>query len=99
MEEFRSLTMACNNSVLDAFSYIESLLSLFNRDTGIVGKVVSGLVETLEDEKKKAELLRAWNDHKAKVSYIGLFNLCITITFENLFYYNFCYRKLPIFLL
>jgi hypothetical protein len=68
MEEFKSLTMAYNNSVLDAFSYILSLLPLFNQNADTIRKVVNSLVETLEDEKKKTELLGAWHDHKAKVS-------------------------------
>ena len=68
MEEFRSLTIAYNCSILDAFSYIESLLPLFHKNKDTVGKVVSGLEKTLDNEKKKTELLSAWHDHKVKVS-------------------------------
>ncbi|RIA92444.1 hypothetical protein C1645_68273 [Glomus cerebriforme] len=65
MEDFKSFTTAYNNSILDASSYIEELSLLFNKKKDI-GKVVSGLVEILEGEKKKTDLLRAWHDHKAK---------------------------------
>ena len=57
------------DSFHDVLSYIESLLSLFNKNTDVIGKVVSGLVETLEDDNKKTELLTTWNDHKAKVNF------------------------------
>lgn len=67
MDEFNSITeLYSDSSFLSAHSYVESLLELFNRKED-VGKVVNGMVEVLEDEKKKQELLRAWNDHKAKV--------------------------------
>ncbi|CAG8437234.1 9264_t:CDS:2 [Funneliformis mosseae] len=66
MDEFKSLTAAYNNSTFDASSYIEFLLPLFNKNTGTVGKVVNGLVEIIEEEKKRTELLRALQDHKAK---------------------------------
>ncbi|PKK68436.1 hypothetical protein RhiirC2_713380 [Rhizophagus irregularis] len=66
MDEFNSITeLYSDSSFLSAHSYVESLLELFNRKED-VGKVVNGMVEVLEDEKKKQELLRAWNDHKAK---------------------------------
>ena len=69
MDQFKSSTTAYIDSSLDALSYFESLLSLFNKNTGTIGKVVSGLVEILEDENKKIELLRTWNDHKVKVNF------------------------------
>jgi len=53
------------------------LLPLFNKNANTVGKVVSGLVEILDDEKKKTELLRALQDRKAKVSICELRNLLI----------------------
>jgi hypothetical protein len=67
MDEFNSITELYSESTfLNANSYVGSLLDLFNKND-VVGKVVNGLVEILEDDKKKQELLRAWSDHKAKV--------------------------------
>ncbi|GBC02440.1 hypothetical protein RclHR1_04620007 [Rhizophagus clarus] len=66
MDEFSTLTdVYSDSSILGANSYIESLLKMFKKNDD-VGKVVNGLVEILEDENKKQELLRAWNDHKVK---------------------------------
>lgn len=74
MDEFNSITELYSDSTfLSANSYIGSLLELFNKKD-YVGKVVNGLVEILEDEQKKQELLRAWNDHKAKVIICELYN-------------------------
>ncbi len=77
MDEFKTLTKLYDTSIIDASSYIESLLPLFNKNANTVGKVVSGLVEILDDEKKKTELLRALQDRKAKVSICELRNLLI----------------------
>ncbi|RUP52463.1 hypothetical protein BC936DRAFT_145220 [Jimgerdemannia flammicorona] len=67
MQQFRQLIIEYRDSVLPVEQYLDSLVQLFGRNVEIAGKVIKGVIELLDKEEKKAELLRAWRDRKLMV--------------------------------
>ncbi|CAG8556007.1 52_t:CDS:10, partial [Ambispora gerdemannii] len=65
LSRFKSLTSAFKKTLIDAKDFIDDIWPLFNKNSEIVGKVVSGLADLLDSETVKKNLLSAWEDRKA----------------------------------
>ncbi|CAG8327168.1 unnamed protein product [Penicillium salamii] len=65
LSEFRSRVSSFRTSSISATELIDAFFSLFDTSSTELGKLVKELADIYEDESKRSELLRAWNDWRA----------------------------------
>ncbi|MCJ1251627.1 hypothetical protein MMC30_008862 [Trapelia coarctata] len=63
--DFRTRVSAYRTSALTATEFLDSFFSLFDVPAAELGKLVRELAEIYENESKRTELLKAWNDWRA----------------------------------
>ena len=62
LSTFRSHVSSYRSSTISAPEIIDSFFSLFDVSSAELGKLVQELADIFEDEKKRQDLLKAWND-------------------------------------
>ncbi|EKV09806.1 hypothetical protein PDIG_28560 [Penicillium digitatum PHI26] len=65
LAEFRSRVSNYRASSISATELIDAFFSLFDTSSAELGKLIKELAEIYEDESKRSDLLRAWNDWRA----------------------------------
>ncbi|KAK4869003.1 hypothetical protein LT330_006612 [Penicillium expansum] len=65
LAEFRSRVSNYRASSISATELIDAFFSLFDTSSTELGKLIKELAEIYEDESKRSDLLRAWNDWRA----------------------------------
>lgn len=65
LAEFRSRVSSYRASSISATELIDAFFSLFDTSSTELGKLIKELAEIYEDESKRSDLLRAWNDWRA----------------------------------
>ena len=65
LSEFRSRVSSYRTSSISATELIDAFFSLFDTSSTELGKLIKELAEIYEDESKRSDLLRAWNDWRA----------------------------------
>ncbi|KAK2746859.1 hypothetical protein FQN57_002901 [Myotisia sp. PD_48] len=65
INDFRSKVSAYRRSVINGTALIESFFSLFDTPSAELGKLIQQLAALYEDDSKRIELLKAWNDWRA----------------------------------
>ena len=65
LSEFRSKVSAYKNSTISATNLIDAFFSLFDTASTELGKLIKELAEIYENESKRTDLLKAWNDWRA----------------------------------
>lgn len=65
LNEFRSKVSAYKNSTITATNLIDAFFSLFDTSSAEMGKLVKELADIYENETKRTELLKSWNDWRA----------------------------------
>ncbi|MCJ1371699.1 hypothetical protein MMC20_002918 [Loxospora ochrophaea] len=63
--EFRTKVSSYRNSTISASQLIDTFFSLFDAPAAELGKLIKELAEIYENESKRNELLKAWNDWRA----------------------------------
>ncbi len=64
-EQFRAKVSAFQRSSVTAANLIDSFFALFDTSAAELGKLIKELAEIYENETKRSELLKAWNDWRA----------------------------------
>jgi E3 ubiquitin-protein ligase ZNF598 len=62
LSTFRNHVSSCRSSAISATELIDSFFSLFDVPSVELGKLVRELADIYEDEAKRQDLLKAWND-------------------------------------
>lgn len=62
---FRTLVSSYNNSTLTAPKFLDVIISLFSISSADVGKLIKELADIYEDDTKRNNLLKAWNNWRA----------------------------------
>lgn len=62
---FRNTVSSYRTSAITASQLVDTFFSLFDAPTGDVGKLIKELAEIYENEVKRNDLLKAWNDWRA----------------------------------
>lgn len=63
--EFRTKVSSYKSSAITATNLIDTFFSLFDAPSAELGKLIKELADIYENENKRADLLKAWNDWKA----------------------------------
>lgn len=66
--QFRQLTTAYRNSETDVDTYVDSIVDLCNANTEHVSKIIKGVEDLMDNQKKKWEIERAWRNKQTAVS-------------------------------
>jgi ribosome assembly protein 4 len=65
LAEFRSRVSSFRTSSISATELIDAFFSLFDTSSTELGKLIKELADIYEEESKRSDLLRAWNDWRA----------------------------------
>ncbi|CAI7672489.1 unnamed protein product [Penicillium bialowiezense] len=65
LSEFRSRVSSFRASTISATELIDAFFSLFDTSSAELGKLIKELADIYEEESKRSELLRSWNDWRA----------------------------------
>ena len=65
LNEFRNKVSAYKNSTISPSNLIDGFFSLFDTSSTELGKLVKELADIYENEAKRTDLLKAWNDWRA----------------------------------
>lgn len=65
LSDFRGSVSSYRTSALSASQLVDTFFSLFDVSTGDLGKLIKELADIYENEAKRNDLLKAWNDWRA----------------------------------
>ena len=65
ISDFRSRVSSYRTSAIDATALIDTFFTLFDCPPSDLGKLIKELADIYEEERKRSDLLKAWNDWRA----------------------------------
>jgi hypothetical protein len=68
IEQFRQLTSLYRSSNIDAKRYVDQIFQLLNSDVDQAARIIRGVEDLLDNNNKKAEIVRYWRDKRTSVS-------------------------------
>jgi len=67
IEQFRQLTSSYRNSSIDGKTYVDKVFDLLNSDMDQAARIIRGVEEVLDNNNKKAEIVRYWRDKRTSL--------------------------------